>query len=139
MKREKGTNPFFFCELGLTEDQNVLQESGGEEKSQENMTKSYQGGILCKCSSSHIKKKKERKTKQKNNDTRREVKTNGGLCYLPLSKTGSNGALLMVLLEVFTLVSNDGSGRVNPVQTGDLFITKQLVVGCLPGVHCCSR
>lgn len=38
---------------------------------------------------------------KKKKTTRSEVKTNGGLFYLPLSKTGSNGALLMVLLEEF--------------------------------------
>lgn len=68
------------------------------------------------------------KKKKKKPDTKRELKTNGGLFYLPLYKTGSNGALLMVLLEESTLVSNWREETSESVQTGDLFITNQLVV-----------
>lgn len=66
MKKQKGkTEQILFCELGLTENQNVLLESGGEAKSQENRTKSYRGGLLCKCSSSHIKTTQQHKKNPK--------------------------------------------------------------------------
>lgn len=52
--KTKGKRNKSFCELGLTEDQNVTGVGIQKEKLQGTRDKSYRVGTLCKCSSNHI-------------------------------------------------------------------------------------